>query len=92
MEDNGVHPDIVSYNALIQGLFGDGKLDFAMDIFHSILSKGLQPDVKIFTIFIGELIRRISGRGQSYVMEMEKMCSAPGSVTYSVLSKVVFKE
>ncbi|KAL8498496.1 hypothetical protein ACS0TY_021721 [Phlomoides rotata] len=53
MEDEGFIPNIVTYGTLIKGLCRDGEHEIAKYLFNELPSKGLQPDVQIYTIIVG---------------------------------------
>ena len=52
MEDKNLDHNIVFYNILMDSMCNAGELTTAREIFNSLLAKGLQPDVRTYTIMI----------------------------------------
>lgn len=57
MVEQGVTPDVVSYNALINGLCKTSRVSEAMLLYDEMLTKGCHPDEVTFKLIIGGLLQ-----------------------------------
>ncbi|KAF2619208.1 hypothetical protein F2Q68_00041720 [Brassica cretica] len=95
MVSEGVHPNIVTYKILMDGLCDNGeleealgihKVDDAWDLFCSLPLKGVKPDVKTYTIMMGGLCRKSSlSEANMLFKKMGEDGIAPDDCTYNTL-------
>ncbi|XP_074286115.1 uncharacterized protein LOC141611471 isoform X3 [Silene latifolia] len=81
MQDQGVKPDVVTYNLLLDGLLKDAQIDTAIS-----LAKRLGPDVTTYTTMIKGLCRQgLLGDATKLLKEMADNGCPPNERTYNTI-------
>ncbi|KAL8481969.1 hypothetical protein ACS0TY_028205 [Phlomoides rotata] len=88
-----VYPKIRTYIILIDGLCRAGRVGDAKHILlDQLLSKGLRPNVKIYTMIIGShFLEGLDEEAEDLFFEMEKSGCVPDSKTYNVIVWMLLK-
>ncbi|KAG6398538.1 hypothetical protein SASPL_140003 [Salvia splendens] len=77
MIKKGISPNVVIYNALIDGLCKSGNLDRALRLFHKLyikgrmIKEGVAPSVQTYCAFLSSFLRR--GNEKEYVKLLDEM-------------------
>uniref|UniRef100_A0A2N9EBU1 Pentacotripeptide-repeat region of PRORP domain-containing protein n=1 Tax=Fagus sylvatica TaxID=28930 RepID=A0A2N9EBU1_FAGSY len=91
MRARGQHPDLQTYGhlvrwliILIDGLFNVGKLTTAREVFYSLPTKGLQPNVRTYTIMIKGLCQEgLIDEASELLEKMDENGCSPNDRTYN---------
>ncbi|ERM98599.1 hypothetical protein AMTR_s00109p00063250 [Amborella trichopoda] len=58
MYQDGVEPNIITYNSLLNGLCKDGKIEEAIKLFELMYQGSMEPDVIIYNALLNGLCRK----------------------------------
>jgi pentatricopeptide repeat protein len=70
MKDNGIRPNIVTFNSLIHALCKADKVDIAWTFLEKMVSAGCTPDTYTYSLFIESLCKKGSRGGLSFIDDM----------------------
>ncbi|KAE9452965.1 hypothetical protein C3L33_15139, partial [Rhododendron williamsianum] len=92
MQDQGITPNIVIYNILINGMCKAGKIDDSWKIFSSISARGLQPTIKTYNTMISGLCKEtMLDEVEELLWQMEGGRCPPDDVTYNIVVRAFRK-
>nr|CAB3445509.1 unnamed protein product [Digitaria exilis] len=77
-------PNVVSYSTVVDGLFKDGKVAEACDLFHEMMRQGIQPDVFTYNSIVHALCKaRAMDKAEVFFRQMVDKGVQPNIVTYA---------
>lgn len=88
--ESGITPDVVSYNALINGLCRASRVSEAMHLYEDMHTGGPCPDEVTFKLIIGGLIRekKLSVACRVWDQMMEKGFTLDGAVSETLVNAI----
>ncbi|KAL3533593.1 hypothetical protein ACH5RR_007114 [Cinchona calisaya] len=94
MVSGGVHPNVLSYNILINGYFKKNRIDDAMHLLREMSCKRitpttdtwLSPDVVTYnTVIKGLCLEGLMNEAKDFFNMMEESGTTPNEITYNIL-------
>ncbi|GFP83208.1 pentatricopeptide repeat-containing protein at2g38420 mitochondrial [Phtheirospermum japonicum] len=90
MKVNGIKPDIMCYNLVLDGLIHSGDFLSADKVFDELLVLGLTPDNYTYNVYISGLImQKKVDDGLQILRSMEGLGCKPESSTYSTILRAM---
>jgi pentatricopeptide repeat domain-containing protein 1 len=87
MQDEGIKPDSITYNALMKACISSGTLDKAMQLFKEMQQRGVKPTVVTFNTLLQGHNADLRAVQQLFTA-MKERGIAPRTVTYNTLITV----
>uniref|UniRef100_A0A6N2MPV1 Pentacotripeptide-repeat region of PRORP domain-containing protein n=1 Tax=Salix viminalis TaxID=40686 RepID=A0A6N2MPV1_SALVM len=86
MPEKGVEPNVITYNALTNGLCNEGKIKDAVELFNEMVRRGHEPDVITYNTLINGLCKTGNTSMAVHVFKkMEQHACKPDVVTYNTI-------
>ncbi|KAK6118221.1 hypothetical protein DH2020_048007 [Rehmannia glutinosa] len=90
MKMNGVKPDIMCYNLVLDGLIHNRDFSRADKVFDELLVLGLAPDIYTYNVYIsGLFMQKKVDDGIKILNSMEELGCAPDWSTYSAILRAL---
>merc|ERR1719356_2114107 len=88
MQEQGLLPDVITYNALISACSQGGQLERALQLLNLLQAQGLEPDVVTYNMLISLCFKRgKTPLGYHLFDAMSASGLRPDDVTYKIMQR-----
>ncbi|TYG87872.1 hypothetical protein ES288_A13G249700v1 [Gossypium darwinii] len=89
LEENGPHPNVVTYNTVINAFCKQGMLKEGLVVFSGMLKKGIEPNLYTYNILLEAFYeQRMLCRAEATIVRMKQQRIKFNVVTRDICNKI----